>query len=82
MGRMYAGILGPLAFATTLFRGLILADSVEPTLKLAMICLFAFAAAGFVIGSIAEATVLESVRTRFDLEMEARGSSEPASATS
>jgi len=65
MGRSYAGILGPLAFATVLFRGLILADGVEPTLELAMICLFAFSIVGFVVGGIAEATVLESVKTKF-----------------
>lgn len=69
MGRTYAGILGPLAFATVLFRGLILGDGAEPTLKLAMICLFAFSGLGVVIGRIAEATILESVKTRFDHEL-------------
>ena len=73
MGRKYAGILGPLAFATALFRGLILGDGVEPTLKLAMLGLFAFALLGVVVGGIAEATILESVKTRFDNEMRARG---------
>jgi len=76
MGRKYAGILGPLAFATVLFRGLILVDGVEPTLKLAMICLFAFAAVGFVIGCVAEATILESVKLRFDTMMRAQGETE------
>lgn len=70
MGRKYAGILGPLAFATVLFRGLVLADGLDPTLKLAMLSLFSFAALGFLIGRIAEATVLESVKSRFDLEMQ------------
>jgi len=72
MGRTYAGILGPLAFATVLFRGLIVSDGAAPTLKLAMICLFAFAILGLVIGRVAEATILESVKTRFDSEMRAR----------
>ncbi len=71
MGRTYAGILGPLAFATVLFRGLILVDSTAPTLKLAMTCLFAFAIVGFVIGRVAEATILESVKTRIGIEMQA-----------
>ena len=71
MGRTYAGILGPLAFATVLFRGLILVDDAGPTLKLAMICLFGFAIVGFVIGNVAEATILESVKTRFDAAMKA-----------
>ena len=72
MGRLYAGILGPLAFATALSRGLILADGVDATLKLAMGCLFVFAIAGFVIGGIAEATVLESVKSRFELDRQTR----------
>lgn len=66
MGRTYAGILGPLAFTTILVRGLVWGESVDPTLKLAMTCLFAFAGLGFVIGRVAEATILESVRTRFN----------------
>ena len=73
MGRTYAGILGPLAFATVLFRGLILGEGAEPTLKLAMICLFAFAILGLVIGRVAEATVLESVKARFDGELRGGG---------
>jgi hypothetical protein len=71
MGRTYAGILGPLAFATVLFRGLILVDATAPTLKLSMICLFAFAIVGFVIGKIAEMTVLESVKAKIGTEMQA-----------
>ncbi len=76
MGRTYAGILGPLVFATVLFRGLILVDAVEPTLKLAMICLFVFTVVGFFIGRVAETTILESVRTRIDLEMQVSGGDE------
>ena len=73
MGRTYAGILGPLAFTTVLLRGLSLAAGVEPTLKLAMLCLFGFAIVGFVVGNIAEATIVESVRTKFETELQARG---------
>ncbi len=80
MGRSYAGILGSLAFATVLFRGLILVDRTGPTLQLAMICLFVFAIVGCVIGRVAEATILESVKTRFDIEIKA-GKSEETTAT-
>ncbi|MDP6467897.1 MAG: hypothetical protein QF918_09165 [Pirellulaceae bacterium] len=73
MGRTYAGILGPLAFATVLFRGLILVDGVEPTLKLAIFCLFSFALVGSLIGGVAEATSMESVKTRIDIELQVSG---------
>ncbi len=82
MGRTYAGILGPLAFATVLIRGLILADGTEPTLKLAMISLFTFAVVGGIIGRIAEATVLESVKTRIDREIQASKSEESTATAS
>jgi hypothetical protein len=82
MGRTYAGILGPLAFATVLFRGLILVDSPAPTLKLAMVCLFAFAIVGFVIGSVASATVLESVKTRIANEIQANKDDESTATAS
>jgi len=75
MGRLYAGILGPVAFVTTLARGLIDAVAAEPTLKIATLCLFAFAGIGYVAGQIAELVVGESVRARFQDELEAR---EPA----
>jgi hypothetical protein len=71
MGRTYAGILGPLAFATVLIRGLILVDGAAATLKLAMICLFVFAIVGLVIGRVAETTVLESVKIKIGKEMQA-----------
>ncbi len=66
MGRAYAGILGPLAFATILARSLIEGGNVEATLKVATLCLFLFAAIGFIVGQIAEMVVLESVKTRFE----------------
>ena len=82
MGRTYAGILGPLVFATVLFRGLILGDAAEPTLKLAIGCLFIFTVVGFFIGRVAEATILESVRTRIDFEMQVSGGDESTSTAS
>jgi hypothetical protein len=68
---MYAGILGPVAFATILARGLIDAGGVEATLKFATLCLFAFAGIGYVAGRIADLLVTESVRTRFEEELQA-----------
>ena len=82
MGRTYAGILGPLAFATVLFRGLILFHSADSTLKLAMFSLFAFAIMGFIIGEVAKATVLESVRVRFDIEMQTRNGAKSSTPSS
>ncbi|MFV1966988.1 MAG: hypothetical protein ACC628_16300 [Pirellulaceae bacterium] len=72
MGRMYAGVLGPVAFVTTLARGLIDAGGVETTLKVATFCLFAFAAIGYVAGRIADLMVIETVRARIHEEIQAR----------
>ena len=44
MGRAYAGILGPLAFAISIARGVAAGSGVEGTLLAAMASLFAFAA--------------------------------------
>ena len=72
MGRVYAGILGPLAFATILARSLVDGAGVESTVKIATVCLFAFAAIGYVAGRIADLIVTESVRTRFQAELQVR----------
>lgn len=81
MGRWYAGILGPVAFAATLARGLVHAAAAEPTLRIATVCLFAFAGLGYVAGQIAEMVVGESVRARFQDELQARGPASPGRAT-
>jgi hypothetical protein len=72
MGRMYAGILGPVAFATILARGLIDASGAETTAKIATLCLFAFAGIGYLAGRIADQIVTESVRNRFHEQLRAR----------
>lgn len=72
MGRIYAGILGPVAFATILGRSLVDGGAVDSTIKLATACLFAFAAIGYIAGSIADSIVTESVRTRFEIALRAR----------
>jgi len=69
MGRSFAGILGVTALCTTVLRGAIAGHSPEGTLHLATLYLFAFAAAGWIIGTIAESTVDSSVRARFEAEL-------------
>lgn len=71
MGRSYAGILGLTAFTTSVMRGAIAGHSPDAALLTATIFLFAFAAAGWIIGTIAESTVDQAVRTRFETELKA-----------
>jgi hypothetical protein len=71
MGRTYAGILGLTVFSTTLIRGGLAGSSADDVILTATILLFAFAAIGWIVGSIAEMTVIDSVRTRFNAEMKA-----------
>lgn len=71
MGRAYAGILGVLAFSTTVLRGAISGSSPPDTLLSATIVLFAFAGIGLLAGWVAETTVEEAVRTRFQTELAA-----------
>ncbi len=73
MGRSYAGILGPLAFALTIARGLMLGGGVNDTLLAASIGLFVCGGLGYVVGQIAQSTVDESVRTRLAVEMQSHG---------
>ena len=71
MGRVYAGVLGLIAFLTVLIRGA-MAGSFESTLCTAVAYLFAFAAVGAVVGRLAGWVVDESVRMRFSAELQAR----------
>lgn len=72
MGRTYAGILGPLAFTTTLARSVINNSSVESTLMFATLCLFLFAGIGYVVGRVADSIVLEAVNANFHHELHTR----------
>jgi hypothetical protein len=65
MGRTYAGILGPLAFALIAARGVVAASGVEGTLLAASSGLFIFAAIGYLAGQTANHLIGESVRTQF-----------------
>ena len=75
MGRTYAGILGPVAFLTVLARSLVRGSDVAATFQVACVCLFAFAAIGWVVGELARQTVDESVRATFAAEIEAQDTS-------
>lgn len=76
MGRSFAGILGLVAFSTSVLRAAIAGHSPDSALLTATILLFAFTAGGWVLGSIAESTVEHAVRTRFEAELKAAGESD------
>jgi hypothetical protein len=81
VARIYAGILGPLAFITSLIRGVMHGGTTESVLWTAWFCLLVFAAMGYVIGWIGQRTVEEAVSSRMAAEMAARKAarkSEPA----
>jgi hypothetical protein len=71
MGRTYAGILGPISFTTVIARSLINGGSVESTVLAASGALFAFAAIGYLVGFVAERTVVEAIENRFQIEWKA-----------
>ena len=81
MGRTYAGILGPLAFSTVLSRALINGSTSLVALQTATLCLFVFAAIGYVAGQIAQTIVSDVVRARFDEELASRDEAAEASAS-
>ncbi len=76
MARIYAGILGPLAFLTAVARGLVHGGTVEHTLLEAWIGLVVFSIVGFFIGWIAGATIDESVNAQIAREVAAQESAE------
>ncbi len=71
MGRVYAGTLGPLAFALTIARGVALASGVEGTILAASAALLLFATMGYLIGQTADYLVNDSVRSQFQAAMAA-----------
>ena len=76
MGRSYAGILGSLAFATVIVRGLLAGADVIGTIKTASAALFVFAAVGYVAGRIAAAVVRDSVHAKYQALANANQESE------
>jgi hypothetical protein len=69
MGRLYAGILGPLAMTVVICRGWLNAGGVEGTLSLATISLAGFALLGAILGHIAQTTIDQSVRAKLEQEL-------------
>ena len=69
MGRAYAGILGPLAMAVVICRGVIGSGGVQNTLSVATIYLAIFSLVGALIGHLAQSTVDESVRAKLQQQL-------------
>jgi hypothetical protein len=69
MARTYAGILGSLAMAVVICRGMIASGGVEGTLTSALMYLALFAAVGATLGHIAQSTVEESVRSKIEQQL-------------
>jgi hypothetical protein len=70
MSRVYAGILGPLAMAVVICRGLLDSGGVEGTLTSATVYLAIFSVVGAIIGHIAQSTVDESVRAQLEQQLQ------------
>ncbi len=73
MARTYAGILGPLAFFTSLARGVFHAWPTEKALLVAWTTLVAFTALGWVTGWLAQRIVEDEVRGQIAAELAAAG---------
>jgi len=69
MGRVYAGILGPLAMAVVICRGWLGSGGVQGTLTLATLCLALFAVVGAILGHLAQTTIDESVRAKLQQQL-------------
>ena len=80
MGRVYAGILGPLAFLAVVIRGWKNGWPTESSLLSAWLAFVALAAIGYIVGRLAEWIVDESVRTRMLAELAAREAARTAEA--
>ena len=71
MGRIYAGILGPLAMAVVIARGVKDGGSAEATFESSVLALIGFAVLGSLLGWLAQHTIDESVRMKMEMELEA-----------
>jgi hypothetical protein len=81
MGRIYSGIMGPVALLTVMVRGWINGGNTATTLFQAWIALLVFSAVGFILGNLAAAIVEESVRGKVAAELAARESRSSESRT-
>jgi hypothetical protein len=77
VARIYAGILGSLAFLTVLVRTIVHRSATDPALLRAWLSLLAFAAAGYVIGRIAEHTIDEMVKSHIAEHLEPQRAGKP-----
>jgi hypothetical protein len=79
MGRVYAGILGPLAMAVIICRGWLESGGVNGTLTLAIGYLAVFYLLGACLGHNAQTTIDESVRAKIEQQLahEAQTSTKP-----
>ena len=75
MARTYAGILGSIAMAVVICRGMIASGGVESTLTSGLMYLALFTAVGAILGHLAQSTVEESVRSKIEQQL---SQSEPA----
>ena len=69
VGRRFASVLGPLALAVALVRGIRYGAGAESTFLAATMSLLAFSAVGYVAGQLGQWIVEESVRARVDAEL-------------
>ena len=74
MARIYAGILGLLAFAAVITRGVVHAGAPAATTWEAVTSLFAFAAIGYVIGRTAQWIIDDSVRGQLTTQLQSKPS--------
>ena len=81
MASTYAGILGPLAFLTSLGHGAIHGSNGMSVLWTGWCCLVVFAAVGYVVGWIAERIVEDSVPSRITAELAVRQEAKPSRPT-
>ncbi len=77
MGRLYAGILGPLAFLVCLARGAVHAWPTETILLEAWLGLLVFSLLGCTAGWLAGRIVDDEARERISRELEAREGAAP-----
>jgi hypothetical protein len=72
MARSYAGVLGLVAFATTIAHGVLHGRGPEVTLLWASVGMVAFAMIGSLLGSVAGSTVEEAARMRMARQLAAQ----------
>jgi hypothetical protein len=81
LARTYAGILAHVGMLIVLFRALKDGAGFDGTILQAVAAMALLAAVGMIVGSIAEATIDESVRKRMQAEIDALTDKEQAQTT-